>query len=273
MSILKISLMVVGGVLVLAILAHAISAARFRAHAARLAQEVTAGPPVAQAGLPRALREFAARTGAVPGSGARAARHTQEAEFRRGADAEWGPMPAEQHMGLGRAAFVWNARAPGPLLPSFAVIDGYVGGAGMLRAMLFGSLPVANASGPIVDRAEAMRYLAEMPWAPDAILGNPEVTWTELGEDRYEAALDTPSGRVAVTFTLDAAGDIAGMTALRPDAGPHGAEVLREWRGRYWGYDRVGRRRIPVEAEVGYVDDGVYWGYWRGRITSVEILQ
>jgi hypothetical protein len=273
MSILKISLMVVGGVLVLAALAHVVSVARFRAHAAGLAQEVAAGPPVAQADLPGAIRDFAERNGAAPGSDARAARLTQDAEYRRGPDAEWGPMPAVQHMGLGRAAFVWNARAPGPLLPSFTVIDGYVGGTGMLRAMLLGSIPVAKASGPIIDRAEAMRYLAEMPWAPDAILGNPEVTWADLGEGRYEAALDTPSGRVAVTFTLDAAGDIAEMTALRPDAGPDGAEILREWRGRYWGYDRVGGRRIPVEAEVGYVDDGFYWGYWRGRITSVEILR
>jgi hypothetical protein len=114
--------------------------------------------------------------------------------------------------------------------------------------------PGRQCLGAVIDRAEAMRYLAEMPWAPDAVLGNPEVTWADLGEGRYEAALDTPSGRVAVTFTLDAAGDIAEMTALRPDAGPDGAEILREWRGRYWGYDRVGGRRIPVEAEVGYVD-------------------
>jgi hypothetical protein len=106
----------------------------------------------------------------------RAARLTQEAEFRRAPDAAWGPMPAVQHMGLGAAAFVWDARAPGPLVPSFTVIDAYVGGQGVLRANLFGAIPVANATGAVYDRAEAMRYLAELPWAPDAVLGNPEVS-------------------------------------------------------------------------------------------------
>jgi hypothetical protein len=142
---------------------------------------------VAQADLPGAIRDFAERNGAAPGSDARAARLTQDAEYRRGPDAEWGPMPAVQHMGLGRAAFVWNARAPGPLLPSFTVIDGYVGGTGMLRAMLFGP-----------------------------------------------SRSPRPRGRSST--------------------GPKRCAGASRWRPRL-------------------CHDGFYWGYWRGRITSVEILR
>jgi hypothetical protein len=64
MSILKISLMVVGGVLVLAALAHLVSVARFRAMADGAGRRCGGGPPMAQADLPGAISDFAERNGA-----------------------------------------------------------------------------------------------------------------------------------------------------------------------------------------------------------------
>jgi hypothetical protein len=129
----------------------------------------------------------------------------------------------------------------------------------MLRANLFGAIRVANAPGPVYDRAEAMRYLAEMPWAPDAVLGNPEVTWRDLDDGRSRRRLTRGRAGWPSRFTLDAAGDIAEMTALRPDAGPDGAEIAREWRGRYTDYAGSGGG-ASRSGEVGYVDDGCLLG-------------
>jgi hypothetical protein len=270
MSILKVVLVVLAVLVAAGTAILVIGALRFRAMADGLVAQVVSGPPMAEAVLPQALRERAVYNGAGRDGAFRAVRLTQEAEFRRGAD--WGPMPAVQHMGLGAAGFVWDARAPGPLVPSFTVIDAFVGGQGVLRANLFGAIPVANATGEVYDRAEAMRYLAELPWAPDAVLGNPEVEWTALDDDRVEAALETRSGRVWVRFVLNGDGDIVEMTAERPDVGPDGAEFARPWRGRYTDYGWVGGRRIPQSGEVGYVENGVYRAYWRGRITALELL-
>lgn len=272
MTILKAAVVLLAVCAFGAVVFYVVASARFRAAADGLAAQVKGGPPMAEAVLPDPIRARAVFNGAGQDGALRAVRLTQEAEFRRMPDADWGPMPAIQHMGLGTSAFVWNASAPGPGVPSFTVIDAYVGGNGVLRANLFGAIPVANAAGPVVDRAEAMRYLAELPWAPDAIVGNPEVSWAETGDGGMEAALDTPSGRVAVRFTLNADGDFAGMVALRPDTGPDGTEFAREWRGRYEDYKWIAGRRIPASGEVGYVEDGAYWAYWRGRITALELL-
>jgi hypothetical protein len=272
MAILKLGLIAAALVAVLALALHLWSAARFRALAARLEAEVATGPPVGSAEIPPAIRAFAEANRRGPAPEARALRLMQDLEFRRGPDAPWSPMTAVQHIGLGSSAFVWVARGPGRLAPGVAVIDAYVGGAGGLRANLLGSVPVARAAGPVTDRAEAMRYLAELPWAPDAILGNPEVAWSEAGAREIDAALETRAGRVSVRFALDAAGDIVEMSAQRPDLAPDGTETARAWRGRFSGYDWVGDRRIPTLGEVGYVDGGAYWAYFRGRVSALERL-
>lgn len=273
MTILKIALISLALLIGIAAIYAVVATQRFRATADALAADVRAGAPTAEADLPEALRQRAVFNGAGRDGALRAVRLLQEAEFRRGAEADWGPMPAVQHMGLGTAAFVWDARAPGVLLPSFTVIDAYVNGRGLLRANLFGVIRVADAQAPVYDRAEAMRYLAELPWVPDAVLGNPEIAWTAREDGTYDAALDTPSGRVSVRFSLDENGDFAEMVAMRPDRRPDGAEFTREWRGRYTDYDWIGGRRIPLSGEVGYVEGGEYWAYWRGRITSLELIE
>lgn len=272
MKVLGYALVALAVLALLAAVAHLVSTARFRSQVTSLVAEVTGGPTAVQVQVPQAMRRFAERNGAG-GRGFRAQRITQEAEFRFGREGAWGPMPAVQHMGLGALGFVWHARAPGVVLPRFTVIDAYVGGRGILRANLLGSIPVANSSGPVIDRSEAMRYLAELPWAPDGILGNPDILWSEREDGRVEAALGTPSGRVSILYGFDEAGDIVETYGLRPDTGADGAEIVREWRGSFGNYAEVGGRRVPTRGEVGYVEDGTYWAYWRGRVTELELLR
>ena len=92
------------------------------------------------------------------------------------------------------------------------MIDAFVQGAGRLTVQLYGLITVANAAGAGIDRGEALRYLAELPWAPDAILGRcmdfdadgsfsyiigAEVTATERTPD--DMVMRTiPAGRYAV---------------------------------------------------------------------------
>ncbi|AHM02813.1 hypothetical protein roselon_00368 [Roseibacterium elongatum DSM 19469] len=233
--------------------------------------ELSAAPPATAHDLPAALRRFAERNGGDPDGPHRTATLLQDVTFRQAQDAAWGPMEGRHHMAIGQPGFVWEGRSPGVVLPRVVVIDAFVAGAGQLRVFLLGAIPVAHAQGPVIDRAEAMRYLAEIVWSPDAILRNPAIQWTQTAPDAVEAALDLPSGRAVVTLLFDDAGDIVEMQAERPDAGPDGVERLRSWRGYFRNYDWIGDRRIPLDGEVGYVDDGVYWAYWRGRITDYRL--
>ena len=143
---------------------------------------------------------------------------------------------------------------------------------GLLRAALLGLIPVARADGPDIDRAEAMRYLAELPWAPDAILGNPAIIWRMVDDTVAEAALDVAGQRAAVRFRFNAAGDIVEVHApSRPTTDDQGNAVDLPWQGYFRDYRMIGPRRVPAEAEVGYVHADGFRPYFQGRITDYAV--
>ena len=118
--------------------------------------------------------------GLSPGAGLRGRRHggratlTQEVEMILREGVPWQPMGAVQAISAGRPAFAWvgdGARGTRAAVhrdrPLRSRGWGPAGGA-PARAV-----PIVRQEGPATDLGEAMRYLAELPWAPDAILRNP----------------------------------------------------------------------------------------------------
>ena len=242
----------------------------------RMKAELLAGPAVQIAtDLPPEIRSFAERGLAGASPGARAVVLEQAFRLRRSPDEAWQDMKAEQVIALGQAGFVWDARQPAGPLTAITVLDAYVEGKGQLTARLLGAVPVANASGDALDLSEAMRYLAELPWAPDAILGNPDLRWSGLAGGRFAVSLDVGETVASVVFTLNEAGDIAGFEASgRPaETGPDGAPVLRDWRGTFGDYQTIGGRRVPLRGEVGYVYKTGYAPYWIGQLTFYRVAE
>ncbi len=224
--------------------------------------------------LPPAIDAFARRGGAGEGPVPRVARLAQGAELRLGQGAPFRPVSATQHVALASPGFVWDAvRRLGPL-PLFRVVDAYDGATGgLLEARVLGSVPVASKTGSDIALGEALRYLAELPWAPDAILLNPDIGWRMIDGSRAEATLRLAEGVARVTFSLDADGDIVRVEAKdRPASDARGQPALYDWRGRFWGYRRIGPRRIPEWGEVGYVYPEGYEVYFRGRILTCDLV-
>ena len=58
----------------------------------------------------------------------------------------------------------------------------------------------------------------------------------------------------------------------RPAFDARGRAARYDWRGCFWGYRRIGPRRIPEWGEVGYVYPDGYEVYFRGRILSYELI-
>ena len=49
-----------------------------------------------------------------------------------------------------------------------------------------------------------MRYLAELVWAPHAMLYNPHLSWRELAEDTVEVSAPSSAGPARVRLLFDA---------------------------------------------------------------------
>lgn len=234
---------------------------------------VVEAPRDVSAGLPAAVRDFALRGDAAPDDLATRLSFTQSAEFQPRADAAWIPLEARQTVAVGAAGFVWEAWQDLGPLPKLRVVDAYVAGQGQLTVRLFGMIPAGNAEGPETDRAEAMRYLAELPWAPDAILGNPALRWRMDADEWAEVSMPLPDGAATVRFRFDEAGDIVEMRARdRPATDADGKPVRYDWKAKFRDYRMIGPRRIPAEGEVGYIIDGTYRPYFQGRITGYEAV-
>src|SRR5207244_4653761 len=129
----------------------------------------------------------------------------------------WLPFGAKQEIAIERVEFAWKARFRVAPLVWLHVHDWYCDGEGGLDGRLFGGIPVVRAGGVEVARGEAMRYLAELPWAPQAMAANRALEWREVDGKTVEVSTLVAASRVAVTLHFNSQGDV---TAASADARP-----------------------------------------------------
>ena len=175
---------------------------------------------------------------------------------------------AAQVMSVVEVGFLWRAwfRMAGV---SMQVTDYMVGSEAGLEARLLSSLPVVRMTGTdAMFRGEAMRYLAELIWNPDAILFNRQLTWRVLDARTLAVATGEGARRCEVRLILNEDGDPVGMEADdRPRQNGRKVENC-PWFGRATDFQTIGGRRIPTRVEAGWLIDGVEFVYWRGRVGS-----
>ena len=89
-----------------------------------------------------------------------------------------------------------------------------VAGEAGLEGRLFGALPIMRMTdSDTIFRGEAMRYLAELIWNPDAILLNRRLHWRVVDERTLPVVTGNDPRRCEVRLILDEAGDPIGMAA------------------------------------------------------------
>ena len=220
--------------------------------------------------LPAPVRRYLARVlPNRPGSeNARAVRLRQTGEMMLRPGVRPRRFTATEELAADRVEFSWRARFPmlGPL--TMRVTDAYAAGEGLLEVRVLG-LPVQRKRGPQLAQGEAFRYLAELAWAPQAILANPELEWSELDDRAAEVATHAGGRRIALRLTFNAAQEIAQTEALRPRIEAGGTPTT--WIGTYHDYRAFGPMIAPARGEVRWeLPDGPFT-YWRGTISSLEL--
>ncbi len=189
----------------------------------------------------------------------------QTGEIRLSPEQAWMPFTAEQRIVADRTQFIWHARVKMAPLVTAVVEDAYEGGRGRLDAKIWGVLPVAHARGLDVDRGEAERYLAELPWCPQAFKQNSELQFEPLDERSVRVWVGDPETYVDLLF--DADGDISGARTTTRVRGESGATP---WQGRFWDYADFGDWRAPTRGEVWWDTAEGKFLYWRGQITALS---
>ena len=259
-------------VLVAAWTAQAFASRRFSEDIDGLRRDLLASqvrPPGAPSDLPPLIRAFAERNGGHR-DGSSAMRMTQDVEMRMKPGARPFPLTATQDSGTSVPGFVWDARGRWSMIVPLRVVDAYVAGAGRLEVRIAGAIPVARASGPSTDRGEALRFLAELAWNPDAILTASGLEWRQIDATTVEVSLRMAGGVVRVNQLFDAAGDIVGIVSEDRPYTVGGKDVPTRWIGRFWDYRHEGAYRWPHRGEVAWVLPEGEFVYWRGEITGLR---
>jgi hypothetical protein len=223
------------------------------------------------ASLPTPVADFARRAIGTVAAPFRV-RLVQRGEMCPKPGGSWKPFTAEQTIEIAKVEFSWRARMR--ILPGVwvGVVDEYVGGVGRLDAKLWGRIGIAHAEGVETAKGEAMRYLAELPWAPHAMAGNRALEWTMLAADRVEVATWVAGDRVTVQLVFDRAGDI--LRAEAPARGYHDGKstVMRPWSGVFSEYRRFDGIRVPTRAEVSWQLPAGRYTYFSGEIVELEAV-
>jgi hypothetical protein len=218
--------------------------------------------------LPAAVHDLANRLGVGPGDPPSGVRLTQTGRMKASLKSEaWMAFTASQTISTQRCEFDWRARA-GPL-GLISGRDALSGDESRFDILALGFIPLARAAHtPALVRAELMRYLAELAWAPHAILHNDTLRWEVIDADTLAVSSGTSETTCRLLLSLDRDGRIAG--AFAPDRPRNAVAPTLEtpWQGRFSNYRQQGEIWLPFAAEVAWEIDGRTLTYWQCRIDS-----
>ena len=92
-----------------------------------------------------------------------------------------------------------------------------------------------RATGPDIDRGEAIRFVAELPWNPDAILSASGLVWREIDARTVSVSTATAGGMAKVALEFDPVGDVVAVSATDRSREVGGTRVPTDRRGRFAG--------------------------------------
>lgn len=181
---------------------------------------------------------------------------------------KWSPFTATQFVITQRLGFDWDARiqmAPG--VNAF-VHDTYLLGEGSLHASLLGLFTVAKTpSTPEANQGELLRFFAEAPWYPTALLPSQGVRWEAINDTSARATLTDGATTVSVVFQFNAEGTI---DRFRTEARYRDKLTAMPWGGRFGEYSVRNGMLIPLEGEVGWEYPEGTRLYFKGRTTEIS---
>jgi hypothetical protein len=191
----------------------------------------------------------------------------QHGTMTEGPGKSWMRFSATDTIELATTAFDWRART-GPF-SCLTILDRLSPGGVLSEVRLLGMFPLARSPSDetALLKGQIMRYLAELPWAPDAILRNRSLEWS-VRKRGFGVSHLSRLGRFTVDLELNADGSIGWASALDRHRLENGRFVERAWRGRFSDYRLHCSRWIPFKGEVGWVIDEGLTTVWRAELTA-----
>jgi hypothetical protein len=191
--------------------------------------------------------------------------------FNQSATGEhWKSFRSRQRVVTRRPGFLWDARIS--MLPGLRVrvVDSYVAGSGHLHAAVAGLVTVADMQGGgEVAHDEFMRYFAETPWYPTALLPSQGVRWTAVDERSAHATLADGPLSLTLLFRFNGDGLVDSVHSDARGALVDGRMVMMPWECSMSRYARRNGMMVPDSGEAAWMRPAGRKAYFRGTLTSL----
>lgn len=183
----------------------------------------------------------------------------------------WKPFTSTQRVVTRSPGFVWDgAVMMYPGVPA-RVVDRYSDGEGLLNAKLLGLFTVANTrGGGELARGEFMRWFAETPWYPTALLPSQGVRWQAINSTRANATINDGHLSSTLLFRFDDAGLIASVSAEARGAGVGKDMVMLPWECTFSNYQPQDGMLIPMAGEASYIRPEGRASYFVGKVKTAR---
>lgn len=199
----------------------------------------------------------------------RAVRFRQGGLFRMEPKQPLEEFSAKQIVSLRAPMFSWQAQVMAKGLP-VTVCDRLISGEGNLEARLLGAIRVAKASGPEILRGELLRYLAELPWYPVAILHQPQIQWRQLDDSTVKGSMTVAGVTASVEYRFK---DSLITSIYVPDRERMvGTKAVpTPWLGQFSDYQLQDGLLVPASGEVSWLLPSGTFTYFKGRIGGYQL--
>jgi hypothetical protein len=184
---------------------------------------------------------------------------------------QWRAFTSHQHVVTRRPGFVWDAKIA--LLPGVIVrvVDSYIVGNGLLRAAVQGLFTMAEMRGEgDIARGELMRWFAEVPWYPTALLPSQGVHWEAVDEHSANATIIDGPLALTLLFRFSGAGLIGSFRAEARGGMVGDKMVMAPWEGIWSNYQTRDGMQVPLTGEVAWMRAEGRRPYFVGTVTALK---
>ncbi|RLC96723.1 MAG: hypothetical protein DRI40_02360 [Chloroflexi bacterium] len=188
--------------------------------------------------------------------------------FRMGEGKKWLPIVGEEYFTTDPPGFIWRGR-----VKPFPVIwitgrDRYYQGKGNMLIKLFSLVTVADSKGEEMDQSSLVRWVAEAPWFPTALISSRYLGWEPVDDSSAKVVASYEGIGCSAVFRFNAQGQITQLSTQDRFRDVDGRPVRTGWTGYYRQYRDWNGVKVPTEVEVVWNLPGGDFSYARFQVTE-----
>lgn len=190
--------------------------------------------------------------------------------FRIHPSEKWSKIKAEEYFTTSTPSFLWYGKvSPLPFL-WISARDKLFKGRGEMKIQLLSTFTLGDSKGREMDISSILRFLAEAPLMPTAMLPSKYLKWKSIDESSAKAIISLGDTSASAVFYFNEKGQITKVYSEERYLENKGNFINTPWGGYYGGYKEVEGVNVPTEFKVFWIIDGKEYIYITATIDEFE---